>query len=47
MGDGRYDVGVSTREKAHRLLDRLSETQLEAEYARLRAAVAGERAIDE
>jgi hypothetical protein len=38
---------VTTREKAHRLLDQLSEAELEAEYERLRAAVEGERDVDE
>lgn len=38
---------VTTREKAHQLLDELSEQELEAEYQRLRQAVAGERHIDE
>jgi hypothetical protein len=37
---------VTTREKAHQLLDELSEQELEAEYERLRQAVAGERHID-
>ena len=39
-------AGVSTREKAHRLLDELSEKDLEAEYVRLRAAVEGGPAED-
>ncbi len=38
---------MTTREKAHALLDRLSEAELEAEYKRLRAAVEGERNIDD
>lgn len=38
---------VTTREKAHRLLDELSEAELEAEYERLRLVVAGERQIEE
>jgi hypothetical protein len=37
--------GVTTREKVERLLDRLSEAELAAEYERLRAAV--ERGSDE
>lgn len=38
---------VTTREKVERLLDRLSEAQLEAEYRRLQQAVQGKRAIDD
>ena len=37
---------MTTREKAHRLLDKLSEEELEAECERLQAAVAGEPAED-
>jgi hypothetical protein len=37
---------VTTREKAHRLLDELSEEALQAEYERLRAAVGGDRTED-
>jgi hypothetical protein len=37
---------MTTREKAHRLLDELSEEELEAEYERLRAAVEREPADD-
>jgi hypothetical protein len=33
---------MTTREKLERLLDRLSEAELEAEYERLREAVEGE-----
>lgn len=33
---------MTTREKVERLLDRLSESELEAEYERLRRAVEGE-----
>lgn len=33
---------MTTREKVEELLDRLSEAELEAEYERLREAVAGE-----
>lgn len=35
--------GVTLREKVERLLDRLSESELEAEYNRLQRAVASER----
>lgn len=38
---------MTTREKVERLLDRLSEAELEAEYMRLRQAVEGEPLIDE
>jgi hypothetical protein len=38
---------MTTREKAHELLDRLSEPELEAEYERLRAAVEGEGHMDD
>jgi hypothetical protein len=37
---------MTTREKAHALLDRLSEEELAAEYQRLRQAVGGERTLD-
>jgi hypothetical protein len=37
---------MTTREKVERLLDRLSETELEAEYERLRAAVESGRVVD-
>jgi hypothetical protein len=37
---------MTTREKAHALLDRLSEEELAAEYQRLRQAVEGERTLD-
>ncbi len=33
---------MTTREKVEKLLDRLSETELEAEYERLRGAVEGD-----
>jgi hypothetical protein len=33
---------MTTREKLERLLDRLSEAEIEAEYERLREAVEGE-----
>jgi len=39
--------GMTTREEVERLLDRLSEAELEAEYERLQAAVEGERTVDE
>jgi hypothetical protein len=41
MGSEALDTmkTMTTREKVERLLDRLSEGQLEAEYERLRAAV--------
>ena len=38
--------GMSTREKVEKLLDRLSEDELAAEYERLRQAV-GESAVDD
>lgn len=38
---------VTTREKVERLLDRLSEPELEAEYRRLQRAIAGGGQIDE
>jgi hypothetical protein len=38
---------VSTREKVEKLLDRLSEDELAAEYKRLRQAVEGESAVDD
>jgi hypothetical protein len=38
---------MTTREKAHALLDRLSEEELAAEYQRLRQAVEGERTPDD
>jgi hypothetical protein len=40
-------LGVTTREKVEQLLDRLSEAELAAEYERLRAAVEGERSVDD
>ena len=39
--------GVSTREKVERLLDRLSEDEMSAEYERLRQAVEGEQPADD
>jgi hypothetical protein len=39
--------GVTIREKVEKLLDRLSEPELEAEYERLQRAVAGEGVVDE
>jgi hypothetical protein len=39
-------VGVTTREKVEKLLDRLSEDELAAEYQRLRQAVESERVDD-
>ncbi len=39
--------GVSTREKVERLLDRLSEDELAAEYKRLRQAIESEAAVDD
>jgi hypothetical protein len=39
--------GVSTREKVEKLLDRLSEDELAAEYKRLRQAVESESAVDD
>jgi hypothetical protein len=36
---------MTTREKVERLLDRLSDAELEAEYERLRDAVDGDTAI--
>jgi hypothetical protein len=38
---------MTTREKAHRLLDELSEEDLVIEYRRLQAAVEGSREISE
>ena len=38
---------MTTREKVERLLDRLSEAELAAEYERLRQAVADERHVEE
>jgi hypothetical protein len=38
---------VNTREKVEKLLDRLSEDALAAEYERLRQAVQGGRAVDD
>lgn len=38
---------MTTREKVERLLDRLSEEELAAEYERLRQAVESERADDD
>ncbi len=38
---------MTTREKAHALLDRLTEEELAAEYQRPRQAVGGERALDD
>jgi len=38
---------MTTREKLEKLLDRLSEDELSAEYARLREVVAGERPADD
>ncbi len=37
---------MTTREKVERLLDRLSEAELAAEYERLRAAVEGGQTVD-
>ena len=39
-------AGVTTREKVEKLLDRLSEDELAAEYQRLRQAVESERVDD-
>ena len=39
--------GVSTREKVEKLLDRLSDDELSAEYERLRQAVEGEPPADD
>lgn len=38
---------MTTREKVEKLLDRLSERELTAEYQRLRQAVEGERTPDD
>lgn len=38
---------MTTREKVEKLLDRLSEAELAAEYERLRQAVEGKRAVDD
>lgn len=38
---------MTLREKVEKLLDRLSEPELEAEYERLQQAVAGGRHVDE
>ena len=38
---------MTLREKVERLLDRLSEPELKAEYERLQQAVAGEGHVDE
>ncbi|MEX2447615.1 MAG: hypothetical protein WD404_02595 [Solirubrobacterales bacterium] len=38
---------MSTREKVEKLLDRLSEDELAAEYKRLSQAVEGEPAVDD
>jgi hypothetical protein len=38
---------VTLREKVEKLLDRLSEPELKAEYERLQAAVEGERHTDD
>ena len=38
---------MTTREKVEKLLDRLSEEELAAEYKRLRQAVEGERKLDD
>lgn len=38
---------MTTREKVERLLDRLSEKELAAEYRRLRQTVEGERTLDD
>jgi hypothetical protein len=38
---------VNTREKVEKLLDRLSEDALAAEYERLRQAVEGEQTVDD
>jgi hypothetical protein len=40
-------VGVTTREKVEKLLDRLSEDELSVEYERLRQAVESERPVDD
>jgi hypothetical protein len=39
--------GVTTREKVEKLLDRLSQDELSAEYERLRQAVESESAVDD
>jgi len=38
---------VTTRDKVEKLLDRLSEEELAAEYERLRQTVEGERTLDD
>lgn len=38
---------VTTRDKVEKLLDRLSEEELAAEYERLRQSVEGERTLDD
>ncbi len=38
---------MTTREKVEKLLDRLSEEELAAEYQRLRQTVEGERTLDD
>jgi hypothetical protein len=38
---------VNTREEVEKLLDRLSEDALAAEYERLRQAIEGKRAVDD
>lgn len=38
---------MTTREKLEKLLDRLSEDELSAEYARLREVIAGEQPVDD
>lgn len=38
---------MTTREKVEKLLDRLSEEELAAEYQRLRQTVGGERTLDD
>lgn len=38
---------MTTRDKVEKLLDRLSEEELAAEYQRLRQAVEGERTLDD
>lgn len=38
---------MTTRDKVEKLLDRLSEKELAAEYERLRQTVEGERTVDD
>jgi hypothetical protein len=44
---GRYFLCITIRDKVERLLDRLSEEELAAEYQRLRQIVDGERTLDD